>query len=214
MPGRHWRLPIAGCLSRPTPADFQVVGEFGPRFAKLNGMALMDPRDPATEAPPPPDEAVQGGLTEEEKRRTFVRLVFGGDEAKFEGFVRTIAESVPIGTRALVRGSAVTGVRWKDQAPFDADGPGTSDVDLTLVGGDVLGAFKTTGFFVPGVHSRPMGEDDPDIAPPLAELREHLTRLAGRPVNVQASRDWVIYLRGELIGQPFLTLLGSPDEDA
>lgn len=174
----------------------------------------MDPRDPANEAPPPPDEAVQGGLTEEEKRRTFVRLVFEGDEAKFDGFVKAIAEAVPPGTRAVVRGSAVTGFRWKDQAPFDADGPGTSDVDLTLVGADVLGAFKATGFFVPGVHSRPMGEDDPDIAPPLADLRAHLTELAGRPVNVQASRDWIIYLRGELMGQPYLTLLGNPDEAA
>lgn len=177
-------------------------------------MSLMDPRNPPTEAPPPPDEVVQGGLTEEEKRRTFTRLVFGGDEAKFQRFVQAIAEAVPPGTRAVVRGSAVTGLRWKDQAPFDADGPGTSDVDLTLVGGDVLGAFKATGFFIPGVHSRPMGEEDPDIAPPLADLRAHLTELAGRPVNLQASRDWVIYLRGELIGQPYLTLLGSPDEGA
>ena len=174
-------------------------------------MALMDPRDPAKEAPPPTDDTVQGGLTEEEKRQTFVRLVFGGDEEKFTTFVRSIAEAVPPGTRAVVRGSAVTGFRWKDEAPFDADGPGTSDVDLTLIGGDVLGAFKATGFFVPGVHTRPMGEDDPDIAPPLADLREHLTQQAGRPVNVQASRDWVIYLRGELIGQPYLTLLGDPE---
>jgi hypothetical protein len=28
----------------------------------------------------------------------------------------------------------VTGFRWKDGATFDADGPGTSDLDLTLVG--------------------------------------------------------------------------------
>lgn len=178
------------------------------------GMALMDPRDPASEAPPPPDDAVQGGLTEEQKRQTLVDLVFGGDQARFDTFVRTIAEAVPPGTKAVVRGSAVTGTRWKDGAAFDADGPGTSDVDLTLVGGDVMGAFKTTGFFVPGVHSRPMGEDDPDIAPALADLRAQLTTFAGRPVNVQASRDWVIYLRGELIGQPYLTLLGSADDDA
>ena len=30
------------------------------------------------------------------------------------------------------------GMRWKDGAPFDAEGPGTSDLDLTLVGGDAL----------------------------------------------------------------------------
>ena len=27
---------------------------------------------------------------------------------------------------------------WPDKAPFDADGPGTSDLDLTLVGADVI----------------------------------------------------------------------------
>ena len=153
----------------------------------------------------------QGGLTEAEKRETFIRLVFGGDIERYETFRKTIVDIVPDGTRAIVRGSAVTGVRWKDQAPFDSDGPGTSDVDLTLVGADVLGAFKITGFFVPGAHSRPMGEDDPDIAPALSELREQLTQLAGRPVNVQASRDWVIFVRGELLGQPYLTLVGDQD---
>jgi hypothetical protein len=160
----------------------------------------------------PDPERVQGGMTEAEKRATFIRLVFDDDEARYDAFRQAIADAVPPGTRAIVRGSGVTGIRWKDQAPFDADGPGTSDVDLTLVGADVLGAFTLTGFFVPGVHTRPMGEDDPDIAPALADLREQLTRMAGRPVNVQASRDWVIQLRGELIGQPYLTLFG--DESA
>ena len=157
----------------------------------------------------PDPERVQGGMTEAEKRATFIRLVFVNDEARYDAFRQAIADAVPPGTRAIVRGSGVTGIRWKDQAPFDADGPGTSDVDLTLVGADVLGAFTLTGFFVPGVHTRPMGEDDPDIAPALADLREQLTRMAGRPVNVQASRDWVIQLRGELIGQPYLTLFGD-----
>ena len=45
---------------------------------------------------------------------------------------------IPPGTTVVLRGSAVTGIRWKDGAPFDADGPGTSDLDLTLVGSDVL----------------------------------------------------------------------------
>jgi hypothetical protein len=159
---------------------------------------------------PHPDRE-QGGFTEAEKRETFIRLVFNGDQARYDQFREMIASAVPPGTRAIVRGSAVTGQRWKDQAPFDAEGPGTSDVDLTLVGADVLGAFTLTGFYLPGAHTRPMGEEDPDIAPALADLREALTRLAGRPVNVQASRDWVVQLRGDLMGQPYLTLFGDPE---
>jgi hypothetical protein len=107
----------------------------------------------------------------------------------------------------VLRGSAVTGTRWKDGAPFDADGPGTSDLDLTLVGSDVIHLFKATGFFVPGVHSRPMGATDPDIAPDLVPLRERLMALVKRPVNIQASRKIVLQFRGGLLDQPYLTLL-------
>jgi hypothetical protein len=28
-----------------------------------------------------------------------------------------------------------------------------------------------------------------------------------RPVNIQATRDFVMYLRGDLLGQPYLTLI-------
>src|SRR5688572_17158425 len=75
---------------------------------------------------------VQGGLTEAEKRANVVRLAFGGSEEQFQQFIRIISEEIPGGTGVILRGSAVTGVRWRDGAPFDADGPGTSDLDLTL----------------------------------------------------------------------------------
>jgi hypothetical protein len=111
----------------------------------------------------------------------------------------------------VLRGSAVTGFRWKDRMPFDADGPGTSDLDLTLVGSAPLLFFKPTGFFVPGVHSRPLSDEDPDIAPDLVPLRRTLMAMVQRPVNIQASRDIVIQFRGDLLGQPYLTLLEKPE---
>ena len=153
------------------------------------------------------DDGVQGGLTDAEKRRNVIRLAFGGSEGRFEDFCRVIREEIPEGTTVILRGSAVTGIRWKDQAPFDADGPGTSDLDLTLVGDNVIGLFKVTGFFVPGMHSRPLSDEDPDIAPDLIPLRETLMVMTGRPVNIQASRDVVIQFRGGLLDQPYLTLL-------
>lgn len=151
--------------------------------------------------------AVQGGLTEQEKRANVLRLAFGGDEERFAHFCRLIRQEVPAGTRVVLRGSAVTGQRWKDGAPFDSEGPGTSDLDLTLVGDDAVALFKATGFFVPGVHSRPVSEDDPDIAPSLIPLREALMVLTGRPVNIQASRDVVIRFRGDLLDQPYFTVI-------
>jgi hypothetical protein len=150
----------------------------------------------------------------EQKRANVIRLAFGGSEPQFEEFVRTVREAIPRGTGVILRGSAVTGRRWKDNAPFDADGPGTSDLDLTLVGGDeVMALYKLTGFFVPGVHSRPLSDEDPDIAPDLVPLRTRLMSMVKRPVNIQGSRDAVIYFRGELLGQPYLTLIDK-DGDA
>jgi hypothetical protein len=81
-----------------------------------------------------------------------------------------------------------------------------------MVGERAVGLFKITGFFIPGVHSRPVSEDDPDIAPGLIELRERLMDLVGRPVNIQASREIVMQVRGDLLDQPYLTLCDKPDE--
>lgn len=152
-------------------------------------------------------EAQESPLSSAQMRENVIRLAFGGDEQRFRSFCEAVRRVIPAGTTVVLRGSAVTGFRWKDHAPFDADGPGSSDLDLTLVGDDVLGFFAPTGFFVPGVHSRPLSEKDPDIAPGLVPLREELMAMVGRPVNIQGTRDFVMYLRGELIGQPYLTLI-------
>lgn len=165
-----------------------------------------------------PDEAEPAGpnpaeLSESEKRETVIRLVFGGSRSRYDEFCRSLREAIPEGTGVVLRGSAVTGRRWKDEAPFDAEGPGTSDLDLTLVGDKVIGLFKVTGFFVPGVHSRPLSEKDPEIAPDLIPLRAKLMAMVGRPVNIQATRDFVMYLRGELIGQPYHTLIEKPEPE-
>lgn len=153
-------------------------------------------------------------MTDAEKRANVIGLAFGGSEDRFNEFLRVIREEIPDGTRVVLRGSAVTGCRWKDQAPFDADGPGTSDLDLTLVGTDVIGLFTVTGFFVPGVHSRPLSDEDPNIAPTLVPLRETLMAMTGRPVNIQASRDVVLQFRGDLLGQPYLVLIDTAERPA
>jgi hypothetical protein len=149
----------------------------------------------------------QPALTDEEKLANVIRLAFDGRRDDFDHFLSILRRDIPPGTGVVLRGSAITGRRWKDGAPFDADGPGTSDLDLTLVGAAAIGLFTVTGFFVHGVHSRPVSEEDPDIAPSLIPLRETLMALVGRPVNIQASREIVIQFRGDLLGQPYLVLI-------
>jgi hypothetical protein len=161
---------------------------------------------------PVASDDVQGGLAEQEKRDNVIELAFGGRCELFEAFCRTLEAAVPPGTTAILRGSAVTRRRWKDNAPFDADGPGSSDLDVTLIGAGAVGLFKPTGFFVPAIHSRPLSDKDPDIAPDLVPLRRRLVEMVRRPVTIQASRDLVIQLRGDLLGQPYLTLFERPEE--
>ena len=150
------------------------------------------------------EESGSEELTGEQKLENVIRLAFDGSRRRFEEFCDVVRASIPGNTGVVLRGSAVTGKRWSDHAPFDADGPGTSDLDLTLVGDEAIKLFKITGFFVPGVHSRPVSDDDPEIAPDLVPLRRILMSMTGRPVNIQATRDFVMYLRGDVLGQPYL----------
>jgi hypothetical protein len=158
------------------------------------------------------DEKSEQGMSEQEMRERVIELAFGGDPRRLEEFCDTLREALPSDTAAVLRGSAITGVRWDDGAPFDADGPGTSDLDLTLVGAEVHGYYILDGYYIPGVHSKPLSDKDPDIAPKLVFLREKLQQMVGRPVNIQATRDFVMYVRESLFGQPYLTLIEKAEE--
>lgn len=146
---------------------------------------------------------------QQQYRESVIRLAFGGDEQAFNSFVDIVRDNVPEAHACVIRGSSLTGKRYRDGADFDNDGPGTSDIDLTLVGGEVLRYYSVDGYWVPGMHSRPLSEDDPDIAPDLVPLRERLMGMVRRPVNIQGTRDWVQYFRGEILGQPYLLLYGE-----
>lgn len=153
------------------------------------------------------EEKKENELTEEEMRHLLLQLAFAGEAQRLQEFCQVVQDYLPSGTCVVLRGSAITGKRWKDGAPFDADGPGTSDLDLTLVGDEVINFYHSDGFYVPLIHSKPLSDKDPDIAPELVPLREKLQQMVGRPVNIQATRDFVMTLRGDVIGQPYLTLI-------
>lgn len=152
------------------------------------------------------------GMSEQEMRERVVKLAFGGDERRLEEFCDVVRGGIPEGTAVVLRGSSVTGERYDDGAPFDADGPGTSDLDLTFVGPEILGEYILDGFYLPGVHTKPLSDKDPDIAPNLVPLRDRLQAMVNRPVNIQATRDIWMRLRGDWLGQPYLTLIGKVGE--
>ena len=151
-----------------------------------------------------PDEAI---------RERIIELAFGGERDRYEQFLHAIRRAIPLPVTVVLRGSAVTGCRWADGAPFDADGPGSSDLDLTFVGGDMLKLFEE--FYIPGLHSVPLSDEHPDASPTFTPLRRALCALVGRPVNIQATSDFVQHARDVMMDQPYLTILArAPEESA
>jgi hypothetical protein len=143
-------------------------------------------------------------------RARIVALAFGGDEGRFQRFLDILRDALSPDVSVVLRGSAVIGVRWADGAPFDADGPGTSDLDLTFVSGDMLELWES--FYIPKLHTVPLSDEHPDACPPLVELRRRLSEVAGRPVNLQATRNLVQYARDVLFDQPYYTLIQGTAE--
>lgn len=150
-------------------------------------------------------------LSEEELRERIIRLAFGGDRERFEQFLTALREALPDDVTVVLRGSAVIGVRWEDGAPFDADGPGTSDLDLTLVGGDMLKLWSEDAFYIPKLHTAPLNDDTLCTCPSLVPLRRALCRITGRAVNIQATSSFVQYARDVLFDQPYVKLIDADE---
>lgn len=159
-----------------------------------------------------PSEDTGPELTGEHVRERIIRLAFGGDRDRYDRFIRALREAIPPDVSVVLRGSAVTGTRWRSEIPFDADGPGTSDLDLTLVGGDMVKLFDV--HYIPGLHSAPLSDAHPDAAVTLIPLREALCRIAGRPVNIQATSDFLQFVRDVVMNQPYFTLIDKDEPRA
>ena len=138
-------------------------------------------------------------------RERVTQLAFHGDSKQFDEFVNVIQEATPDGVDVILRGSSVTGHKWQSDEPFDGEGPGTSDLDVTFVGGDMVTLFRE--FHIPGIHSVPLSEQHPFASPTLAPLRQRLCEMTHRPVNLQATTSLVQYVRDVVMDQPYLVLV-------
>ncbi len=146
-----------------------------------------------------------------EIRDRVTKLAFGGDPKRFDEFVSVLGEETPAGSALILRGSSITGHKWGSDEPFDADGPGTSDLDVTFVGGDMVMLYRD--FHIPGIHSAPLSDEHPFASPQLTPLRKRLCKMAGRPVNIQATTSLVQYVRDIVMDQPYLVLLDKRDAE-
>ena len=158
-----------------------------------------------------PDTAPRGGPPDEVTRTRIITLAFGGNEQRYEQFLAALREVTPPDVEVILRGSAVTGTRWADGEPFDSDGLGTSDLDVTFLGRDMLKFWEE--FYIPKLHTVPLSDEHPDASETLAPLRRALCTLAGRPVNIQASAGMVQFARDVLMDQPYVTLIEKQAAD-
>lgn len=164
-----------------------------------------------TEATAPSAAAGQPERGSEEMRERIIQLAFGGDRERYDRFVRTLREALPPDVSVILRGSAVTGTRWGDGAPFDHDGPGTSDLDLTLIGGGMVKHFEV--FYIPGLHSVPLSDAHPDASVLFVPLRQALSKIAGRPVTIQATSDFLQFVRDVVMNQPYFTIIEKEEPE-
>lgn len=150
-------------------------------------------------------------MNDSEIRARILRLAFENDEGLFDRFCQTLRDGLPPGTGVALRGSVVTDERYEDSRPFDADGKGTSDLDVTLIGTAVMELWENGCFYIPKLHTKPLGDKDPDAAPALNPLRIELQQMVQRPVNFQATANFVLFVRDVLFDQPYYTLIESSE---
>jgi hypothetical protein len=159
-----------------------------------------------------PDETkdVLDPETQRTIRERVTRLAFGNDPKRYDEFVSVLSEATPDGVDVILRGSAVTGHKWGSDEPFDGEGPGTSDLDVTFVGGDMVMLFHE--FHIPGIHSVPLSEEHPYASSALGPLRVRLCEMTKRAVNLQATTSFVQFVRDVTMDQPYLVLVKKSKE--
>ena len=140
--------------------------------------------------------------------RGAIERAFGGDAGRFGRFMAKLQAPLPPGTQIALRGSAVNGASYKTKEPFDSRGPGTSDLDLVLIGEDAMAEWLPEAFYLPGVNTMPLWDEARWVAPRLDPTRIQAQELAGRPVSVQAMARWFLDLRSGLQGTRYV-LLGA-----
>jgi hypothetical protein len=146
-------------------------------------------------------------MSDEQIEERIIRLAFDGDTLRYREFCAKLKSGLPEGTGAALRGSVVTNKRWEDGEPFDSEGRGSSDLDVTLIGDKAMAFWNEDAFYIPGLHTKPLCDEDPAIAPALNPLREELQKLAGRPVAFQATSNFILFSRDVLFDEPYCTVI-------
>ena len=100
----------------------------------------------------------------------------------------------------------MVGHRHADGPPFDADGPGTSDLDVVAVGETVVDLWVPDARLLGGINTLPLYDGAPWVAPTLDGARRQAQEVVGRPLSIQAMAGWFLDLRAVVQGHPYVIL--------
>lgn len=150
-------------------------------------------------------------MSEPEILRRIVELGFEGDWQLYERFCEKLRNGLPEGTGVALRGSVVTNERYEDGEPFDAKGEKTSDLDVALIGDEARKMWDDAEYYIPLLHTKPLGDETAHIAPALEPLRRELQEMVRRPVHFQATADFIMFVRDVLMSQPYFMII-EPEE--
>jgi hypothetical protein len=135
-----------------------------------------------------------------------IRRGFDGDAQRLRQFALVLGAALPAGTVLVLRGSAVAGRSFRTGAAFDARGPGTSDLDVVVVGEAAQDLFAAEAQLLGGINTLPLSDEQPWVAPELDVARRRAQAVARRPVSIQAMSGWFLELRTRVQGQPYVIL--------
>jgi hypothetical protein len=205
-------LPLSVAVQQAGPPAGEIVA-FGRRIAELR---TRHPEVDLQYVGPPFDDpaavvAVVDLLRRQESESAdllpaAIDRAFRGDLALFGRFLATLKPGLPEDTRLILRGSAVVGASFRSGEPFDAHGPGTSDLDLVVLGDEAMALWSAEAFYFPGVNTLPLHDEARWVAPSLDPVRSEAQRIIGRPISIQAMVPWFLELRAALQGQPHIVL--------
>ena len=131
---------------------------------------------------------------------------FGGDADRLRRFVAALVAALPAGTMVALRGSTVAGRSFRTGAPFDGHGPGTSDLDIVILGETAVELFSDEARYPGGINTVPASDATPWVAPQLEGARRRAQAIARRPVSIQAQAGWFLELRARIQKQPYVIL--------
>jgi hypothetical protein len=135
-----------------------------------------------------------------------IERAFGGDPGLLVRFMGTLREALPADAAIVLRGSAVSGHSYTTAEPFDGAGPGTSDLDIVVIGPGAIDLYDPEARLFRGVNTLPLSDHDPWAAPALDPARRQCQEMVGRPVNIQVMARWFLDLRAAVQGQPYVDL--------